>query len=368
MGPADEGPEIRRRGEGVADTDALEELPEACDEGRQERSLDVEAGGGRAVLAAVDEGPGRRPAGRRFEVGVGEDEDGRLPAELEVDPLEGRRGGRHDGLPGLGVAGEGEHVDVGMAGDRRPDRVAAAGDDVEDAVGQAGLPGELGEAEGGEGRRRGGLEDDRVAGRQGRTDLPDRHPEGIVPGRHLADDADRLAADEARVAAGVLGRPLALEDPGRPGEEAEVVDGEGEVRFAAELVGRPGLEGLDPGQLVGLGLDAVGEAPQDGRPLAGREATPDARLEGAPGGGDGGIDVVDGPLGDPADELAGRRAADLEPGPGAGGRRSTIDDHRDVGTALQGRHGWNSSAAPRPPAAARYALPTARPSGGLPTV
>ena len=51
-------------------------------------AVDVDAGGGRAVLARVDERAGGRAAGRRLEVGVGVDDERRLAAELEVDALE----------------------------------------------------------------------------------------------------------------------------------------------------------------------------------------------------------------------------------------------------------------------------------------
>ena len=69
-----------------------------------------------------------------------------------------------------------------------------------------------------------GLEHDRVAGGEGRPDLPDHHHQRVVPGRHLADDADRLASYEGGVVLEVLAGRLALEHPGRAGEEPELVD------------------------------------------------------------------------------------------------------------------------------------------------
>ena len=55
------------------------------------------------------------------------------------------------------------------------------------------------------------LEHHRVAGRQRRRELPDRHHHRVVPGRRpAAHDADRLAADERGEAAHVLARRLAL--------------------------------------------------------------------------------------------------------------------------------------------------------------
>ena len=60
------------------------------------------------------------------------------------------------------------------------------------------LRGDLGEEQGRLGRRVGRLEDDGVARGERRGDLPHRHHHRVVPRRHLADDADRLAADPAR--------------------------------------------------------------------------------------------------------------------------------------------------------------------------
>ena len=60
--------------------------------------------------------------------------------------------------------------------------------------------GELGQRERGQRRHRRGLEHDRVARRERRAQLPDRHHQRVVPRRDLADDADRLAPDHARPA------------------------------------------------------------------------------------------------------------------------------------------------------------------------
>jgi hypothetical protein len=49
-------------------------------------------GGGGAVLAGVDQRPGNGTAGGGLEVGVVEDDEGCLPAELEVHPLDQARG------------------------------------------------------------------------------------------------------------------------------------------------------------------------------------------------------------------------------------------------------------------------------------
>ena len=106
------------------------------------------------------------------------------------------------------------------------------------------------------------LEDDRVAGRQRRGDLPDHHHQRVVPRRHLADDADRLAADPRGVVLHVLPRRLALEHPGGAGEEPEVVGGVRQLLRHGQAQRLAGVLALDGDELVGARLDGVGDLEQ----------------------------------------------------------------------------------------------------------
>src|SRR5215203_3618865 len=67
-------------------------------------------------------------------------------------------------------------------GDERHPDLAGARDDVDDARREVGLAADVREQEGAERRGRGGLEDDRVAGGEGRGDLPGQHEQREVPG------------------------------------------------------------------------------------------------------------------------------------------------------------------------------------------
>ena len=186
-----------------------------------------------------------------------------------------------------------------------------------------GLERQLGQADGRQRRRGRRLEDDRIPGGERRPDLPDRHPQRVVPRADLADDADRLAPDEARVRAGVLVGGLAFEvaDLGR--EEAQVVAGEREVRIAAELVGRPGLERLEAGQVVRVAVEQIAQPVHDRDPLGRAHARPATVAEDAPGGGDGAIDIGHRPVRDPPDQLpvAGLRTSSQRPLCGRRSRR-----------------------------------------------
>jgi hypothetical protein len=90
-----EGDQRAEIGGGVVDGtdhDLGHELGDAADERVVEGALHVGAGGGGAVLAGVDQRPGDGAAGGGLEVGVVEDDEGGLAAQLEVHPLDQARG------------------------------------------------------------------------------------------------------------------------------------------------------------------------------------------------------------------------------------------------------------------------------------
>ncbi len=221
-------------------------------------------------------------------------------------------------------------------------------------AGNPGLRGQLGQPDRRDRRRAGRLEDDRVAGRERRADLPDRHPERVVPRRHLGHHPDRLAPDHRRVAAAVLVRGLALQMADLAGEEAQVVRGEGEVRLTPELVGGPRLLGLDEGQFVGVLVAQVGQSVHRRDAVGQAHPRPAAVPEGRAGGRHGTVDVRLGPGRDPSDQLAGRRAVDLEPRSAQRGGGGAVDEHRVVGGDLDGHLGSPRGAAAR--RAARWVL------------
>ena len=156
-------------------------------------------------------------------------------------------------------------ADLGVADEVVADRRARAGDDVEDA-GREDVGGDLAEDQGRQRRPRRRLEDDRVAGRERRADLPAGHHDRVVPRRDRGDHPDRLTADHRGEAGHVLVDRLALHHPRAAGEEAQVVDHDRDLvdRGADRLAGVLRLEATE---LVGAGLDAVGELEEHPAPL-----------------------------------------------------------------------------------------------------
>ena len=78
------------------------------------RAVHDRPGGGGAVLAGVDQAAGHGSVDGRGQVGVIEDHERGLAAELEMDPLGVRGRGLEHGPADPGRAGEGHHVDIWM--------------------------------------------------------------------------------------------------------------------------------------------------------------------------------------------------------------------------------------------------------------
>ena len=190
-----------------------------------------------AVLPGVDEGCRDGTVDRGLEVGVVEDHEGGLAAELEVDALAGLGGDAHD------VAADGgEPVKETIETSGWPTRCCPATAPVPVTTlttpGGAGLGERLGEEERGERGDLGRLEDDRVAGGDGRQDLPRGHLQRVVPGGDRADDADRLAADGRRVV-GVLGAGHAVEAAAAVPKNAVLSTVPGTSNSRARRIGLP---------------------------------------------------------------------------------------------------------------------------------
>ena len=247
-----------------------------------------DAGSGGAVLPGVEVATQRDALGGGPEVGVVEDEDGCVAAELEVDPLQVRCRRLGDLGPGADRAGDGDHL-----GDRvrhqHPSGVPVTADDVED-TGREELLAQLGEHRGGRGRGVARLEDDGVAGGQRGGDLPHHHRQRVVPGSDLADHPDGLPPDERGVVAEVLPRRLALEHPGGAGEEPQVVDRDRHLLGARDVQRFAGVAALGLDELLGPRLQRVGDAEEREGPLLRGGVAP--ALEGALRRGAGAVEVL----------------------------------------------------------------------------
>ena len=155
------------------------------------------------------------------------------------------------------------------------------GDDVDDAGRQVGLAADVGEEERGQRRRGGGLEDDRVARREGRRDLPGEHQQREVPRDDLGGDAER-PGDPARERVLELVRPA--------GVVPEVGRRERDVDVAALLDRLARVHRFEDRELAAALLEDPRDPEQVLGALAARERAPRPGL-GAARGADRLVDV-----------------------------------------------------------------------------
>ena len=233
--------------------------------------------------------------------------DRRLAAELEVHALERVRRAAGDALAGADAAGQRDQRDLGMADDRLAHAGTVAGDDVEHARRQD-VGDQLGEPQRRDRRQLGRLEHHDVARRQRRADLPDRHHQRVVPRRDLADDAQRLAPDQRRVALAVLAGQRAVQRARRAGEEAQLVGAHRHL-LGGQRVRLADVDRLERGELLDVVVDDVGHGQEQLLAAAGRRVA--ERDPGGARGGDRALDVGARPLGHARDDLARGRVEDV---------------------------------------------------------
>lgn len=179
--------------EGVANDVLGRTLLELLNELVVDALLHVDARAGTAALAVVEEDAKVDPGDGVVDVGVLEDDVGRLATELESDLLQvGGGGGLEDLAADDGGAGESDLVDVHVGRESGTGDLAETRDDVNDTRGEAGL---LDQAGGDETTKRSllsGLQDDGVTASNGGTDLPGPHEEREVPGDNLTADCGMI--------------------------------------------------------------------------------------------------------------------------------------------------------------------------------
>ena len=243
--------ESRRRGGGLLPDRSHEVV---VDPGRHDH-----ARGRRAVLAGVEVARNGEPLGGGLDIGIVEDHDRGLATELEVHALDVAGCLASDLHAGADGAGDGHHLRGGM-GYERASGVTVAGDDIEDTRGQQARVGdELCHADSCHGRGVRRLEHDRVARRNRRGELPDRHHHGVVPRSDLADDADGLASDDRGEPLHVLACCASLEDARGAGEEADLVDHGRDLLRHGHRNGLAGVLALERHQLLAVLLEEISD-------------------------------------------------------------------------------------------------------------
>src|SRR3954469_3385732 len=158
--------------------------------------LDEEAVGADAGLAGVAVLRSDGAFDGAVEVGVVEDDEGGVAAELHRDLLHRLRRLLHQLLAALGRAGEGDLLDVRVRGQLGAYLARRAGDDVDDPLRDAGLGAQHAPGKARIGRQRRRLDHRGAAGGERRPELAGDHRGREVPRGDGGDDPDRVLGDE----------------------------------------------------------------------------------------------------------------------------------------------------------------------------
>ena len=267
-------------------------------------ALDQKPRSSHTDLARVAKDATRADPGGLFQIGrIGEDDIGRLAAQLQIKPFQvGARAVFHQLAPDKTGAGKDQHIDIPMKAQCLPGHRALPGDQVQNAVGQAAFGADLHQPQQAERCHLGGFEHHRIARRQRRRDLPRGNHQREIPRHDRPDHADRLAVDQPQNPglrrgdfAGQFVDRLGIEPKGRGGAARLGLDRHADL---GAVVAHPAH-----GQRQRLGLDRVGNLVQHFLALDRGGAGPDPRLEHATGRGHGGIDIRRAGIGDAAQAL-----------------------------------------------------------------
>lgn len=177
--------------EGVADLVGQRALLEALQELVVDRLVDQNARAGAAALAVVEVDTKVDPRDGVVNVGIREDNVGRLATQLQGNLLQVALGrGLQDAPANQGRAGEGDLIDVHVVRDGSTGDLAETREDVDHTRREAGLLDQLGGIQTRQRRLLGRLQHDGVTGRNGRTNLPGPHEQREVPRNDLTANAD----------------------------------------------------------------------------------------------------------------------------------------------------------------------------------
>ncbi len=252
-------------------------------------------GGDRTALPRVRADHEGREHGGRGEVGIVEQDHGRLAAELQEDPLDRAAGRLHDPAAGGGGTGEGDHVHARVGGQQFAGLDAGGGEDVDHAGRDVGAGGDqLAQGQGDQRRVRGTLEHDRAAGRERGGQLGQRELVRVVvrddrghdPGGFLLHPAAMPLAAHLDLAE-FLGHRVALEQVGVVTDD---LDGLVQLGAVGELPGRADLRDGQLAQLLAVLAEHLVKLLQAPDAQL-RVRRPVGAVESAPGRRDGGLGV-----------------------------------------------------------------------------
>ncbi len=209
--------------ETVADLHLGRLLAEALEKLLVDGALYVDAVCCNAGLAVVSELGNQGAVDRLLDIGIFEDDDRRMPAELEGELRDGPCGLLEELLSHFGGAGEGDLAEIRVVHELTDDLARRAGNELEDALWNTDLVETLRECHVTERGLRCRAEDHGAARGEGGGDLADGQDQREVPRRDTRYGTHRLLEHEVTFAVGLMRDNAAVAAPRFFGEPAQVV-------------------------------------------------------------------------------------------------------------------------------------------------
>ena len=318
----DEAAEVGRWIEGIADLQLGEAGGELFGESVDNGTMDDIALGRAADLTGVVDTAADGLVHGVVEIGVVEDQDAVVAAELHDRAGHVLRGVLDDVDADGGAAGEADAVDLRRIGQRTANGAAAAGDDLQDLAGDTGLDHDLRHQDGAERCVGRGLHNDGVAGSQRRAGLVAEELNGEIEGIDTGDDAERLVIRHDQIIR--AGKHMTIDVLGLLRIAAEEL--RGQIHTAHGL--RDGLAGLGREQrrdFLLVGHQRVGRGVDELRALVRGFGAPDLRA--LLRDGQRGIDVLCRGAGNRVDQRMGDGIEHVDRGTAAGGHVLSAKNH-----------------------------------------
>ena len=281
--------------ERVAHPQQLDPAPQPLEQVVGDALLHQQARARAADVALVEEDPVHDPLDRLVEGRVVEHQVGALAPELQGQARAGARPARGGSPCPRSVEPVKATLSTpGWAASAAP--VAPAPVTTLTTPGrQLGLPDQLGQQQRRERRGLGRLQHHRVAAGERGRDLPRGHQQREVPGDDLAHHPERPRGHARDGVLQLVGPARVVEEVRRHQRQVDV------ARLADRLAA---VDRLEHGQLARAVLHQAGQPEEVLRPRPARQVAP-ALLVGAPGGGDGVVDVRRAGLGHDGEVVAG---------------------------------------------------------------
>ena len=233
----------------------------------------IDSASGGTILACIVEAELADGGDEFGEIGIVENKHGGFPAQFEVGSFNIGGGGGENMGTGSDASRERNHSDEGM-GD---EGLARGGTSPRDDVGYASrqvFREDTAEVKGGERGDFRGFEDNGISRREGRSEFPNGHHQGVVPWDNGTDDADRVAPKHGGITCHVFSSRRSGGAAGGTRKESKAVAGGRNFIGEKEVTRFATVRAFEVGIVFCVGVDAIGNLEEKIGAFSGGGATP----------------------------------------------------------------------------------------------